>query len=113
MHAAAPLYEECLPGSQSAHLVALGEDWYVPPLHGTHSASPDAAATVPGEQGVGLTEPMVLMLPGGERRHSEAALSCVAFEYLPAGHNCGNALPAGQKAPPGHGNDEAVAAVGQ
>ena len=63
------------PGSHGSHDVALGEDWYVPPSHGEHSASPNAADTEPGGHGVGVTEPIELLLPGGERKHCEAVVS--------------------------------------
>ena len=75
MHATAPLYGECFPGSQSVHPVVLGNAWKAPPLHGVHSASPNTADTEPGGQGVGMTEPIELLLPGGESRHCEAVVS--------------------------------------
>ena len=85
----------------------------MPPPHGVHCEVPGEAANEPGEHGEGATEPVEHELPGGHCEQSEAATSCEAFEYVPALHSCGRALPVGQKRPAGQGNGSTVAAFGQ
>jgi hypothetical protein len=85
----------------------------VPPSQSVHCDAPNEAAKEPGEQGEGDTEPVEHALPGGHRKHSDEEESWVEFEYDPAGHGSGEALPGGQKLPAGQGSWSTVAAVGQ
>ena len=59
------------PGSHDWQEVALGDDWYVPPLHGVHSGELKSELMEPGVHGVGVTEPVEQALPGGHGEHSD------------------------------------------
>ena len=67
------------PGSHGWQAVALGEDWYVPPSHGTHSGAPKPELTEPGVHGVGTTEPVEQALPGGHGEHCDCSERSVAL----------------------------------
>ena len=59
------------PCSQGRQTVELGRGWYVPPSHGVHSGAPNASLMVPGEHGVGETDPVAQAEPGGQDEHSD------------------------------------------
>ena len=88
--------EQKEPHSHLMHLVALGDDWYVPPAQRSHALAPCAEATVPGEQGVGATDPLAHALPGGDSEHCAASDKPVALEKRPAAHCSPAVLPATQ-----------------
>ena len=90
------------PGSHGTQKVALGEDWYVPPSHGTHSDAPNAALIEPGVHGVGETDPVVHELPGGQGEHSDWAVRLVALLKEPFSHGSGAEAPGGQVEPGSH-----------
>ena len=77
------------PGSHGSQKVALGEDWYVPSTHGTHSDAPKSRLIKPGVHGVGVTEPVEQALPGGHGEHCCWADRSVALLKLPLSQGSG------------------------
>ena len=91
------------PGSHDWQELALGDDWYVPPLHGVHSGELKSELMEPGVHGVGATEPVEQALPGGHGEHSDCAARLVAPLKLPLSHGSGVEAPVGQMEPGSHG----------
>ena len=72
--------------------------WNLPAAHGLQVALLVDAATLPGRQGVGSTEPTGQLVPAGQRTHSaiEVITGSDAFVTVPAGHGSAAEAPSAQ-----------------
>ena len=84
------------PWVHGAHAVLLGIAQYEPPSHGMHWALRADIATLPGVQGVAMTEPVGQLEPSGHSLHCALSERPVAFEYVPLSHGRGAEDPSGQ-----------------
>jgi len=69
-----------LPRPHGRHLSAPVAFWYVPALHGLHTALREPNANVPARHATGVTMPVVQAWPSGQSSQPSAESRFVLFE---------------------------------
>ena len=87
---------------QSLQAVCPNLDWNLPAGQFVHASAPGLELIVPGLHDVGEVEPGRHEVPAGHVTQPTSALTPVALELVPPGHDAGVGLPTMQYEPSGH-----------